>query len=261
MMLGHMSKISICCSLLLILQLAAQIFCPLACASARSPEIVYWSWNSADDLSSVKSTVAYLLARVAVNGDKIDTVPRLERLKLSREARRIAVVRIEVEHLPGKKDEEVVAKKLSAIVSAMLARQPRLSALQIDFDARESERPFYSKFLHELRTQTPGLPLSITALASWCIADRWLAGLPFDEVVPMCFSLGSGRAQALGYFKEHLPFDYAGSALGLCIDDREPIKLFAERLKSYKRIYLFSIHGWNAAKTGMANSLIRGEID
>jgi len=29
------------------------------------------------------------------------------------------------------------------------------------------------------------MPLSMTALASWCESDRWLAGMPVAEAVPM----------------------------------------------------------------------------
>jgi len=34
------------------------------------------------------------------------------------------------------------------------------------------------------------MPLSITALASWCAGDPWITGLPIDEAVPMLFRLG-----------------------------------------------------------------------
>ena len=31
----------------------------------------------------------------------------------------------------------------------------------------------------------------MTALASFCVGDRWLDGLPVDEVVPMIFRMGT----------------------------------------------------------------------
>ena len=40
------------------------------------------------------------------------------------------------------------------------------------------------------------LPLSITALASWCSFDDWLRGLPVDEAVPMMFRMEPDRRRA-----------------------------------------------------------------
>ena len=41
-----------------------------------------------------------------------------------------------------------------------------------------------------MRHRLPATPLSITALASWCVGDTWLEGLPIDEAVPMLFRMG-----------------------------------------------------------------------
>src|SRR4030095_8793182 len=68
----------------------------------------------------------------------------------------------------------------------------RVSAIQIDFDALVSERDFYRALLQDLRAQLPNnVPLSMTALASFCIGDRWLDDLPVDEAVPMIFRMGA----------------------------------------------------------------------
>jgi len=40
------------------------------------------------------------------------------------------------------------------------------------------------------------LALSITALASWCSNDDWIARLPVDEAVPMLFPHGADRRHA-----------------------------------------------------------------
>ena len=45
-------------------------------------------------------------------------------------------------------------------------------AIQIDFDARQSERKWYAAFLREARSAIPAaVPLTITALESWCEHD------------------------------------------------------------------------------------------
>src|SRR5258705_11788686 len=68
---------------------------------------------------------------------------------------------------------------------------PQGTAEQMDFDEKGSERPPNRQLLHRVR-ERPGLsvPLSMTALASWCAGDRWLEDLPIDEAVAMLFRLG-----------------------------------------------------------------------
>ena len=64
-------------------------------------------------------------------------------------------------------------------------------AIQIDFDAADSERDVYRRLLARVRAVLPRtVPLSMTALASWCVGDTWLDGLPVDEAVPMLFRMG-----------------------------------------------------------------------
>ena len=77
------------------------------------------------------------------------------------------------------------------------ASRPGIAALQVDFDAKRSERGFYAALLRSLRSQMPPqLPLSIAALASWCSNDDWISGLPIDEAVPMLFRMEPDRRQA-----------------------------------------------------------------
>lgn len=67
----------------------------------------------------------------------------------------------------------------------LTSAEPGAVALQVDFDARASQHTFYARLLRDLRRQMPpSLPLSITALASWCSYDDWIRGLPVDEAVP-----------------------------------------------------------------------------
>jgi hypothetical protein len=63
-----------------------------------------------------------------------------------------------------------------------MARRPGISGIQVDFDATASERRFYRELVIDLRRLLPdSVPLSITALASWCLDDNWISGLPADE--------------------------------------------------------------------------------
>ena len=67
-----------------------------------------------------------------------------------------------------------------------------LSRLQIDFEATASQRAFYRGLIFELRAALGArVFLSVTALASWCLQDRFMTDWPVDEIVPMFYRLGS----------------------------------------------------------------------
>ena len=87
----------------------------------------------------------------------------------------------------------------------------------------------------------PGTPISITALASWCVGDDWLGDLPIDEAVPMLFRMGPVNqpylhlAQSRGDARPE-----CRGALGVSID--EPRSVDAVR----RRIYIFNPRPWTA---------------
>jgi hypothetical protein len=80
------------------------------------------------------------------------------------------------------------------------------------------------------------MPLSMTALTSWCESDTWIAGLPVAEAVPMLFRLGPGERPART-FRPSL----CQSSAGISTDEplREP--------SSAQRLYLFNPRPWTAA--------------
>ena len=81
--------------------------------------------------------------------------------------------------------------------------------------------------------------LSVTALASWCAYDRWLAGLPIEEAVPMLFRMGMEQNlfrpnQGVPRVREPL---CAGSR-GISVDEPWP------RDSAGKRLYVFNPRPW-----------------
>ena len=140
---------------------------------------------------------------------------------------------------------EVPAQVVHAL-SGVAARAGQ--RLQVDFEATASQRPFYRALLDDLRSALgPRAGISITALASWCLGDRWLAGLPVDEVVPMLYRLGPRRAEveeALGR-GSGFPAPECRAAIGLSVD--EPGRLDAALEPAPRRRYLFSDRAWSAA--------------
>src|SRR5262249_35800665 len=110
----------------------------------------------------------------------------------------IAVVRMETQpaerppmEFPILSSED--RQRLATEIATIATRDP-VRAIQIDFDAASSQRPFYAALLQDVRRKLPSeVPLSITALASWCMGDPWLYELPsgtIDEAVPMLFRMG-----------------------------------------------------------------------
>jgi hypothetical protein len=115
------------------------------------------------------------------------------------------------------------------------------AAIQIDFDATRSQRAFYRDLLADLRGRLPdSIPLSITALASWCIYDDWIADLPVDEAVPMLFRMGADSEEVAAYLRRGGDFAPAisRSSVGIAVD--EP----AIAAPAGRRVYVFSPHAW-----------------
>jgi hypothetical protein len=162
-----------------------------------------------------------------------------------------AVTRIEMPVTrPIDDDSERIARAI-----AKTARFPGVAAVQIDFDATESQRAFYRRLIKDVRSRIDAqVPLSITALASWCVGDRWLDGLPIDEAVPMLFQLGPMnepfRSVALAPDAAH---PLCQSSLGTSLD--EPMAL----RPSGRRIYVFNPGSWTLPTIERAQRYARGE--
>jgi hypothetical protein len=113
--------------------------------------------------------------------------------------------------------------------------------IQIDFDARISERPFYRSLLASVRRELPdSVSLSITALASWCLADVWVTGLPVDDAIPMLFRLGPDRAKVLNHLGKGGDFAAAicRQSIGVSIDEPFP------QMRAGRRVYVFNPMPW-----------------
>jgi len=205
------------------------------------PRVTLWAWERPESLADVNprtTAVAYLDGTIYLTSSGGVFRPRTAPLVLAQGTPRIAVVRIE-----SSVDPEALEDQLDSTIRELVrvANQPGISALQIDFDARRSERAFYRNLLFRLHAELPpSLPLSITALASWCGADNWIHNLPIDEAVPMFFRMEPALRN------EHF------SSSGIPI--REPLcrntagvstESHWPALSFHQRIYVFPDHGWH----------------
>ena len=148
-----------------------------------------WAWERPSDLRAIAPDVgvAFLAQTITIDEQRIAITPRRWPLKVLPATMLSAVTRIEMPVTRSVEDDESrIAKAI-----ADTARFPGVAAVQIDFDATLSQRHLYRRLIEDVRRRIDQrVPLSITALASWCVGDRWLDGLPIDEAVPMLFQLG-----------------------------------------------------------------------
>ena len=188
--------------------------------------------------------VAFLAQTLVLQNDEVVFHPRRQPLRLAPQTRLIAVTRIEALKVNGGRAALDPAQRTRAATLILKTLElPNVSAIQIDFDAATSERAFYRALLEDLRRQLPpDVTLSMTALASFCIADRWLQDLPVDEAVPMVFRMGADEKSiknslsAGNDFREPL----CRHSYGLAID--EPLDMQFEKSR---RLYVFANHAWS----------------
>lgn len=201
------------------------------------PARTLWVWERPEDLSSIdpRTTALATLDRTVVLGRTATVVPRRQSFIYPAGITRIAVVRIEAPGTIGPGLEQPAAE----LILDTLAEHPA-AALQVDFDARRSQRAFYAAVLRDVRRRMPPLmPLSITALASWCSSDDWLGGLPIDEAVPMFFRMEPDRRGAPADFPQfRMREPLCMGSIG--ISTREPHSASLDG----KRVYIFPDRGW-----------------
>jgi Protein of unknown function (DUF3142) len=212
----------------------------------RLPRLTVWVWERREDLRTLDPAtvaVAWLDRTITLDVNGLSVEPRHQPLLLpaSTTLTRIPVVRIETRNSP-----ELNEASAQAVAQAILqALDPHTAALQIDFDARRSQRDWYSDVLTRVRNSLPtNIPLSITALASWCSYDNtWLHTLPVDEAVPMLFRMEPDRrsAAALGQLSNPeltIREPLCADSVGISTHERWPMQL------ANKRIYIFPDSGW-----------------
>ena len=223
---------------------------------AGEPGLMLWAWETPEDLRGLdvsRGGVAYL-SRELLLGKGQEVRPRHQRLLLPANVFLMPVVRIETTPAYRWRDANIPA---IAEQIAEAAKEPKVRALQVDFDARASERPYYSALLRELRRQLPaGTRLSITALASWCGSGSWLHGLPIDEAVPMFFRMG-GPASVRGALPRSLSSieePLCTGSVGVATDERWP------ELDAQQRVYVFRVGTWRAEDLARVNAGRYGEL-
>jgi len=206
------------------------------------PRTTLWAWETPSsflDIDPQRFAVAYLDQTIVVE-DGIHVILRRQPLAIAPHTRLIAVTRIEAH--PGATDlsDPALPTKLAGIIADSLTRRGA-DAIQVDFDARQSQRPFYSSVLAALRRRlATRVPLSITALASWCAYDDWIGDLPIDEAVPMYFRMGPDHpASEIPGWNYPVREPLCRGRAGVSMDEAWP------KLETGTRLYVFHRGAWN----------------
>jgi hypothetical protein len=220
-------------------------------AGPRSlPQLMLWAWERPTDLRSLDAGigVAFLSQTLVARNGALLVEPRRNPLRVAPHTPLVAVTRIE--HGDGSLRDTLVTSMAEAIAGT--ASLPRVRGVQIDFDAAESERGFYRSLVHAVRTMLGAdVPLSITALASWCAQDRWMDGLPVSEAVPMLFRLGPINTPYAGIARSSAAAAAeCRGALGTSLD--EPLRLRA----AGRRVYVFNASAWTPASVTQAREVL-----
>ena len=216
---------------------------PRVNAVRELPPLMLWAWERPEHLGFIdphRVGVAYLARTVRLRGDDVIVRPRFQPLEVPHDAAIVAVVHVESDYLipPALTPSQRVAA-VRAIVGAAANR--RVSAIQVDFDARVSQREFYRALLLDVRRELPpSTGLTMTALASWCLDDSWISTLPVDESVPMLFRMGADKIRVGDYLDGGNDFRVAScrQSVGIAIDEA------AERIPAGRRLYAFSPRPW-----------------
>jgi hypothetical protein len=215
------------------------------------PSIILWAWERPEDLrflDSDKFAVAFLAQTLKLKDDEVYLQARRQELKISPETRLIAVTRIETvknNALPPDLSKTQSDECVQLILNTLKLKN--VAAIQIDFDAKVSERRFYQTLLKELRNRLPNeTPLSMTSLASFCIGDPWIKDLPVNEAIPMAFRMGADAKLVKKFLANGNDFPVAlcRKSIGIATDESLTLNFGKSR-----RIYVFkaSPKGWTRA--------------
>lgn len=212
----------------------------------KEPKVFLWAWERPENLLFLKDQnvgVAFFAGGVVYNGENLVFRKRFQQLLVPEGTFLMPAIRIDnfssrSLSLLEENEQENLANFIVEICSVKDS-----NGCQIDFDAQESERLFYKKLITKVRKNlSNNLPLSITALVSWCNKDSWLNGLPVQEIVPMFYELGEDdyivKNNLVG--GDFMDFKNCQKAIG--ISDKEEFP-DSDLLKG-RKIYLFSYSSW-----------------
>jgi hypothetical protein len=232
---------------------------------SESANLTLWAWDRYEDLSFLKErseAVAYYAGTIFLTDGGTLFKPRLHSLNLPEGVVVTPVFRIE-SRCSGKAPPNSANQEVVSIVKRYQTEH-RCQKIQIDFDARQSEREFYACVLKLMRDElAPNTYITITALASWCLDDRWLAEgrAEPDEAIVMLFSMGSFGNEVLSLLRTRRLS--AGGHIKISIGISANESFTNRRLKELAifrrtdRVYIFNSLPWTQSRFKIINDEVK----
>ncbi|MGN6671433.1 MAG: hypothetical protein ACTHJ4_07860 [Candidatus Nucleicultricaceae bacterium] len=212
-------------------------------ASYQGYTMTLWSWDRLDDFHFIDNKNVRIASLIATfKADKkgfIKLELRHQGFRRPKDVSWIAVFRIEL-----RPEQTVQDRDIENMIALMTHLSKGAVEIQVDFDATKSQRPFYKKLMQKLH-QSISIPLSMTALASWCTFDPWLDEMPVSYAVPMLYSLGSEKEILYQHLRAHGRFQVkkCRGYLGLNLSDLALLN--NENIKEAHHFYFFNNEAWN----------------
>lgn len=219
---------------------------------------VIWAWERPEDLSFAPGVeVAVQTGFVEIGGHTVTGRGRRFPLRAAPADVSTAVVHVQIDHAQPLAWTPGLRARTAAKVLAF-ARAGRPRRVQIDFEVRRSERQVLLDLLADVRAGLPpGVVLSMTALASWCETEAWLAEAPVDEVAPMLFRMGPAGAKLRAKLAAGGDFTDPRCRSAYAISVDAPL----ERAPDGRRVYLFSPRSWTAGDYRRLKERVTGWSD
>ncbi|HTV07699.1 MAG TPA: DUF3142 domain-containing protein [Candidatus Aquilonibacter sp.] len=213
------------------------------------PRTMLWAWETPEDLRGLdvsRAGVAFLAGELRV-GANVTVRPRMQPLLLPNGAWVMAVVRVEP---TAEFADSAALREKTARAIIGLAAQKGVRGVQVDFDATATQRDFYAAVLREVRRELPQtMPLSMTALVSWCGEGSWLRSLPVEEAVPMFFRMGGPASERARRARSQnaVRAKVCAGSVGVSTDETWPA--IGER----QRVYVFRPGAWTKEEIARVN--------
>jgi hypothetical protein len=225
-------------------------------ALALLPLKMAWAWERSEDLRWLPGDagVAFVASSIMLQGEDALVRPRTAGLMLEPSTARVPVLHVD---MSGREPPALNEAQMQAIVKELLriAAGANRQVVQLDFEVRRSQRPFLARTIAAIRSSLPpDVALSVTALASWCLDDAWLAEGIADEVVPMAFRMGQEQHELRQRLRwQGFTQPYCRQAAGYATDEPRLRRLAP-------RSYYFSPRSWTAAQWQALHSQGRSRI-
>jgi hypothetical protein len=217
------------------------------------PPITLWAWDAPENLNFLKNentAVAYYAGTITLQPKTVLFSPRRKRLETPAGLFSYPVFRIEnpSQTAPPESAAREIVNILTAYMDLKAKRGDVVQDVQIDYDAAKNERTFYVHLLKTLRQSLPPKThITITALTSWAMYDRWLPPGIADEAIVMLFSMGSEKTVLTSLGKSALSVgDGIPTSIGISVNEPLTNALLSRQnvIQNAEHIYIFNSMSW-----------------